>query len=148
MVSQKDFLGTIQTDPMNFKPFGLQKIEFLVDGRSYPTLGWKTKFDTTGDVNYTQAFLSLFKYNLRNNDGCPIDIGNYITGNCIFGFDFGQAGACDGEYLTFPRKLGTPRLSLLFDANLSEPIKLIIHAEWNETLAIDSLRQIHRNYTL
>ena len=146
-VSQKAFLGSYQTDPMDFQHFDLLSMRFLCDGKSYPSTQWTTNF-TGPNEDYTEAFLSAFQYDLRSNTGNMIDISNYKTGYCIFSFSLGQPQACPGELLTFPRKLGTPRLTIQFRKPLVDPIKVLIFSMSTELLAIDNLRQIHRNYTL
>ena len=147
LVKQQAFLGSMQTDPMDFQTFNLMSMRWLMDGRSYPSSQWTTQFGGA-NPDYTEAFLSLFNYDLRSNGGNAVDMSNFLTGWAIFSFSLGQPQACSDGELTFPRKLSTPRLSMQFRTPLVDPIKVLIMSKSDELLAIDSLRTIHRNYNL
>ena len=147
LVSQTAFLGSMMTDPMDFKTFGLQSMRWLMDGRSYPSTQWTTKFDGTSP-DYSEAFLSLFQYDMRSNHGNAIDMSNFLTGWAIFSFTLGQPQGCENEEISFPKKLSTPRLALQFRTPLPQPVKCLIFSKSDEILAVDNLRQLHRNYNL
>ncbi len=144
-MQQDVFTGNIQKDSYFFISDGIKDVTYILDGQSSPSMcldfasGSKTK-------DWTKGFMSLYGYDFRSNNSLFVDYSAYVTGNCLFAFTFGQPLNC--TELTYPRKIGIPRITFTFTGPTSESYKALIYCEHDECLAITANREIIRNYTL
>ena len=146
LVDQESWSGDITKDPYNFEHGDLKDVSFLIDGKISPSIPFDTDFTSAKNKDWARAFASLFFDDLRSQTSINIDYDSYITGNCLFGFTFGNPLSCSD--LTFPKKLGSPRLSLVFKKATTKVYKLVMFCQFSETLCITADRQIVRNYVL
>ena len=148
-MSQKDYAGDLGTDPYNFKPYGLSDVYFSVDFHRYPNIPFKLDYITTANKDWTCGFASIYaNTNFKSDCGNYIDYDRFGTkGYCIYCFNFGNEQNSLSDHIT-PKKLGYARLSLDFAQINIETLKVLVYAEFEETLSIDLAHNVECNYQL
>jgi hypothetical protein len=120
MIDNKDFLGTITTNPYNFQHFGLRTFNMIVNGRQIPsetliidpshqnttTLAYKTLFEGTG-IHHSNA-------------GLPILHDMYINGYFMLLYDLTPDQAASGH--TSPEENSNIRIEFIFKEALKQAI--------------------------
>jgi hypothetical protein len=128
MIENRDFLGTINTNPFKFQYFGLRTFTMSVNGRQIPTE--TLTIDPGHEKTTTLAYKNLFEGSgiHRANSGLLITHDMYINGHFIFLFDLTpDLAASEGQ--TSPVEAGNIRIELTFKEALKEAITCLLYLE-------------------
>ena len=138
------FMGNYSLNPYNFQHFNLCHISLNVEGDSVPTRPLTPNY-TTG--RYTEAYETLFKGTkmLGDNITHGITYDEYPDGYCLYCFNLTPDDS-DGVSHVSQRKTGNIRLNLRWTAALTEAVSLIVLGQMQNTLTIDSNRDIIVDY--
>ena len=143
LVPGKNFAGSIDTNPFNFKHYDVNTIELRVGGREITPL--KLNFDSD---NYGLAYLYLLNgIGIGGSDkGIWLNYDEFAKGNSFFVFDL-TADGVDSDAMEL-MKSGSINVRFSFDKDLNatEGIELIAYAEFDGVTEIDFYRNVHNDY--
>ena len=134
LCSASAFSGNYSENPFNFKNYGLNFAEVMVDGVSVPSQAITPNYKA-GD--YREAYWTLMgdepKY------GHCIEMKEYPQGYCVYIFRiFGKVG---GEVVP-PKKGGHTRINLKFSKALGESVTALLYASFPDEIKVDAARNI------
>ena len=144
MISNEAFNGSFDTNPFNFTHFDLSKLEVTCDGHNVYGKAFEPNFD---DDLYLRSYLSLFQAlnSPTQMQNCNIDIEDYKSGYCLWGFDFTPDQGADQGHL-HPMKSGNLRIELQFTQSLPATMNVIVYAEFDNLIEINGLREVVTDY--
>jgi hypothetical protein len=145
VIANKDFLGTIDTNPFRFQHFGLRTFVMYVNGRQVPSksltkdpshekttvIGYKTLFQGSG-IHHSKSGLQITH---------DMDISGYV----MLLFDRTPFMATS-EGHTSPVEGGNIRIELTFKEALKEAITCLLYLEYDNSVRIDSLRTVTTDF--
>jgi len=143
-VSRDAFNGHSKHNPFVFQPFGIKEVSVTAGGVTYYRDPLRCNFNNN---QYLRAYLHLMEsmsMGSPSNKGCDISPKLYKSGMCLFAFDL-TPDEEDGPYWELSRHGGTA-LDVHFNPPLPEPIEIIIYAEFDSLIKIDTNREAHLNY--
>ena len=76
---------------------------------------------------------------------CNIDIEDYKSGYCLWGFDFTPDQGADQGHL-HPMKSGNLRIELQLTKSLPGTVNVIVYAEFDNLIEINGLREVVTDY--
>jgi len=140
LVLNTAFSGNRQHNPYNFQHFNLSEISVFADGQNVQDIK-PLKIDYN-NRQYIRAYNTLFMGTGRlfHDEGLMIDRLDFPQGNCLYAFDL-SPDLTDDEKFDLLRT-GSVRLQLKFSEQLEHPITLIIYAEYQNIIEIDSNRNV------
>ena len=144
MVSNEALNGTYRKNPFNFKHFGVNHVECIIDGESLPTRRITCKFgDDYTDGNYMNAYMSLSRTARNGQKSHCITRAEYAQGYTFFAFNFDADINTDSEGEFWPSfKRGNLGIEIHFDHALPETVSLIACGTFPKTLKIDHTRDV------
>ena len=147
LVDTEAFNGTYASNPFNFKHHNLTQVGVYVDGEQIPRKPLFLKFDAAGGQNYIAGFQSLFTGSgkLTQDTGNQITRSDYSSGYTLFCFDL-TPDHCPGDHFELI-KPGNLRVELHFAQPLANTVNLVIYAEFESVIEIDSNRNVLYDYT-
>lgn len=141
-VTDKQYKGDVKSDPFKFLNYKLNYIASNVDGVQVPSKPYTPNFD----VNlYMREFISMYKY-LNQDEGIPclnVSYHDYKDRLTLFVFDYtpgGNIGAETGT-LSLLRKESL-KIEVKFEEALSEPLYMIVMAQFDNQIQIDKFRNV------
>ena len=142
-VPGKNFAGSLDTNPFNFKHYNVNTIELRVGGRELTPL----KLDFTNG-NYGLAYMYLLNgIGMGHGDkGIWLSYDEFANGNSFFVFDL-TADGVDSDAMEL-MKSGSITVRFSFDKDLDAKngIELIAYAEFDGVTEIDFYRNVHNDY--
>lgn len=146
LVDTEAFNGSYTANPFNFKHHNLTQVGVYVDGEQIPRKPLSLKFDNAGGQNAIAGFQSLFSGigKLSQDAGNQISRGDYGSGYTLFCFDL-TPDQCTGDHFELI-KPGNLRVELHFAEPLANTVNLIIYAESESLIEIDSNRNVLYDY--
>ena len=144
MVTNGAFNGSYTSNPFNFSHFNVRKIAVSCNGHSIHGKPFEPDF-TNGLT--LRSYLSLF--NATKSIGADKSFGitkeEYDAGFALWGFDLtADQGSEEGQL--HPIKTGGLRIELQFGSNLARVINVIVFAEFDNQIEINSLREVITDY--
>lgn len=139
--------GNVKKDPYTFKNFGLTFVACYVGGTQYPAAPYQPDFDTPC---HTREFRSL--YRALNQTGTDTYLSvtkkEWKETKCIFGFNFAPDCSNGGSVIDHVnlKERGDLRIHLKFKSALPESINLVVFAEFDNCIEIDSLGNVIVDY--
>ena len=134
LCSGSSFNGNYAENPFNFKNYGLNFAEVMVDGISVPSQALTPNY-YNGD--YSEAYWTLMSEEPRY--GKCIEMREFLSGYCIYVFRiFGKVG---GEVVP-PKKCGHTRVNLKFAKALEESVAVLLYATFPAEIKVDAARNI------
>ena len=140
IVSNAAFNGSHNENPFQFQHYNVSKIEVTRDGQTLCTRPFEPNF---AQKNYLRSYLSLFEATgqLGTNNTHGISYEDYAGGYALWGFDFTpDQGSDEGHF--HPIKAGQLRVELQFANPLANTVNVILYAEFDNTLEVNSLREV------
>lgn len=146
LVDTEAFNGSYTTNPFNFKHYNLSQVGVYVNGEQIPRKPLTLKFDADGDQNFMAGFQTLFSGigKLSQDAGNQIARGDYGSGYTLFCFDL-TPDQCSGDHFQLIKQ-GNLRVELHFAEPLPKTVNLIIYAESESLIEIDSSRNVLYDY--
>ena len=144
MVRNDYMNGTKSSNPFDFQPFNLNKLEVSIDGKSIHNKPFEPDF-ATGEC--LTSYMSLFQATgaLGRDRSMGITYDEYKNGYTLWALDL-TADQGSEECHLHPIKTGNLRFDLQFGANLTEAINVIVFAEFDNQIEINSLREVITDY--
>lgn len=147
-VENASFNGSRKRNPFNFQNFGINFLCLNVDGRQIPTKPLQPKF---GGDQYleVEAFNTLFSgTGIHFSDtGNNISRQSYNDGYTLFAFDLTPDLSASSASHWNLVKSGSVRIEVRFDKATEENLNLVLYAEYDNLLEIDSTRQVIVDYS-
>lgn len=141
MVSQKNFAGSYGLCFNEFKHYDLRNIQFDLNGKLLPlTRPFNADFPS-GNFSFLYA-LNLLQSRQSNNTLADISMQNYQFGSAIYFCDLSQDMESLASDHTSEPVSGTLRINMDFAKPLPESIIIICLAEFDDSIFIDSHRNI------
>ena len=138
-VTNQSFNGDFKSNPYNFQHFDLRSLTLHNGEQQYPAQPFNLAFN---DNIYLGAYDSLIRaMGLDHCDnGIGIDRERYLKGKVLLGFDMSKNEDCSSHIdLT---NYGTLRFESHFGTPLAQPINVIIYAEYDNVVQVNSSRTV------
>jgi hypothetical protein len=145
MLSNSEFLGTLQTNPFKFQHFGLRTFVMFVNGRQIPSES--LMLDTGHEKTSVLAYQTLFEGSgiHHSNSGLQITHDMFINGYFMLLYDLTPDMAAS-EGLSSPVEGGNIRIELTFKEALKVAITCLLYLEYDNSVRIDSLRTVTTDF--
>jgi hypothetical protein len=144
MVRNSDINGNAASNPFDFKHFNLSKLEVSIDGKTTHNKAFTPNF-TDGEV--ARSYMSLYQAtgSMGMNRSFGMSLAQYKAGYTLWGFDLtADQGSEEGQL--HPIKTGNMRIDLQFSEGLPGPINVIVYAEFDNQIEINTIREIITDY--
>ena len=144
MVTNAAFNGGYATNPFRFQHFNLSKLDVSCNGHSIHNRPFEPNFE---EGLYLKSYLSLYQAVSAFGLNKSFDIAkeDYNGGYCMWGYDLtADQGSEEGQL--HPIKTGSLRIELQFAQALATVINVIVFAEFDNQIEINSLREIVTDY--
>jgi len=133
--------GSLNSDPFDFKHFGLSYACAYINGHQVPLNAYQMDF---AKGNYLRAFLSLSQS--VNQDGMDsilsINRTSYLKGNVHLAFNFAQDGSTGMASSVNPIRYGNLRVVLRFKEKTTETLTALFYCSYDTCIEIDETRSI------
>lgn len=145
MVTSAAYSGTrASLNPFNFKHFNLDSIALQINGTSHPVPEYRPDFSTR---QYSRSYLGLLQTVLGDSIA-DRSIGLSLTEwgkHPLWGWDLTPDCSANASHVHLMKR-GDLGLQLHFSTALDEPIVILLYAEFENSIEIDSNRNIHLNF--
>ena len=138
-MASKGATGNYSSNPFEFKDFKTNFAGFYLEGKSMPMEPLTPNYTNS---NYTSAYLTLFSNQYMENSGNYIAREEYPNGYCLYVFDVCQ-NQCEKHGNSIKR--GYTHFEIKFSEALSEPVTLIMYANFPGLIEIDESRNVKVN---
>ena len=136
-VSHASYNGSYESNPYEFKNFGINFLALSVNGVQYPLKPYTPNFEN-GD--FVREFAEL--YNTLGGTDLGLSLSTFKKDCCIFSFDLtpDRSGAQDLHYSL--AQGGTLGLEVRFKQALGAPITLLSYSQKHSVLEINAYRNV------
>ena len=143
MVSNSAYSGQKALNPFKFQHYNVSAVNITVDSKCVFA---KPLSLNMANSNYLQAYwnLMLAMNFVGKNDGCDISRNEYDNGYFLLAADL-TASLCDGSYGD-PIQTGNLDVELTFSEALPETITVLIYAEYENAITVNSMRKAIANF--
>ena len=145
MIKNTDFLGSMDSNPYNFRHYNLENFAMYVSGRQIPPEGVNLLMDheKTAVMGYRTLFEGSGIH--HSNSGLQITPDKYINGFFMLVFDLTPDFAASEGHTSNPAT-GNIRLELKFGKDLPDSISVLLYLEYDSSVRIDALRNVTTDY--
>jgi hypothetical protein len=145
MIKNTDFLGTMDTNPYNFRHYDLNYFALYVNGKQIPPEGLSLGMghEKTSVMGYSTLFEGSGIH--HSNSGLQITHDLYINGFFMLAFDLTPDRAASEGHSSNPKN-GTIRLELKFEKALPDPVTCLLYLEYDNSVRVDYLRNVTTDY--
>ena len=144
MVLNEAFNGALPQNPFYFQHFNLSKLEVSCNGHSVHNRPFEPNFE---QKLYLKSYLSMHQAvsALAQNKSFNITKEEYAKGYCLWGYDLTpDQGSEEGQL--HPIKTGNLRIELQFAVPLPHVINVLVYAEFDNQIEVNSLREVITDY--
>lgn len=147
LVHHEAFSGSLSTDPFKFENFDLNHVSCFVGGTQFPALPYNPDFSNNKD---TREFRALYRAlnQIGTDTYLTLSKQEWRSSKCLFGFNFCpdlSNGAGGSEHVNL-KDHGPLRINLKFRKELPQPVVLVLFAEFDNCIEIDSLGNVITDY--
>ena len=146
LVDSSAFNGVDTKNSFHFSPFKLNHISLLNDGKQIPAVAYEPDF--VGDV-YRREYLGLLQTLLGDylkQDSIGISLADFKDGSTFFGFTLPSVMDGASEESVPPKKTGYINLRLRFAEALTTNVTVVVYGEFDNTIEIDSARNVFTDF--
>ena len=152
-VENDTFNGNYQKNPYEFKHFELTSADFIINGKTFPTVPLKISYDAVGDSTqdktpstFLRALNELHRTTgvLDRNDGNGINRSKFMNGFFILGIKTTEAASDTGFA---PPNQGFITINLTFGKAVPA-LSAILFMEYQNTVSINKLGVVTKGYTV
>ena len=138
MMDNDSYNGNYKNNPFNFQHYNLTQIGISVNGEEVPFKPLKLNFD---EKLFVTAYSTLFSGTgkLHGNSGSIIKREDYSEEYTIIVADLTPIEIGDNFDL---KEKGTLSIYLVFKSPLTATINVLVHAEYDSVIEIDSNRNV------
>lgn len=144
-VSSEAFDGAFDRNPFNFQNFDISYVNLSVKGMKNTIKPLTPRFPHQSLRSYLSVLTGTGSWN--KDKGCGFDREEHPHGYCLFAWDLTADQSEGGDHFQLMRNSGV-RLEIKFRQPLIAPINVIIYAEFENMLMVDSDRNVTANYLL
>lgn len=146
MLKNTDFLGTLDSNPYNFRHYDLNYFSLFVNGKQYPNEG--LSMDMGHEKTSVLAYNTLFEGSgiHHSNSGLQITHDMFISGYFMLLFDLTPDRAASEGHKSLPEN-GAIRIECKFAKPLPEAITCLLYLEYENTVFVDSLRTVTTDFS-
>ena len=143
MLDNDSYNGNYKKNPFNIQHYKLTQIGISVDGEEIPFKPLKLNFD---DKLFATAYNTLFSGTgkLHGNSGSIIKKEDYSEGYMIIVIDLTRFEIGDNFDLKTERTLS---INLVFKSPLAATINILVYAEYDNFIEIDSNHNVIRDWS-
>lgn len=138
LTTHKAFNGSYDRSPFRFSPFGINRINLIVNGRNNPTKPYTPNFidQNNSGTQYARCFEAMTRLTgpKYNNDGNMITRKAFGDGFTVFAFNLSEDWSEDTYGLV---RDGIVQLEMGFAVPTPEVLNAIVYMEYEDTLSID-----------
>jgi hypothetical protein len=139
--------GNVSKDPFTFKNFDLNFIACYVGGTQVPCRAFQPDFEAN---RYTREYRSLYRALNQTGTDTYLTLAkkDWKDNKCLFGFNFApdcSNGAGGSEHVNL-KEYGALRIHLKFKKALPNGVTLVLFAEFDNCIEIDSLGNVIVDY--
>lgn len=144
LVAASSFNNSILKNPYNFQHFNHSSILLTSDSNTH-VRAVKSNFSKNSNL---QAYLSLFSSTGIHfgDSGNNISRREYSNGFALIGWDLTSDLSASMNHWSIAGQ-GSLRIDIQFEEPLSEPIVVILYAEFDSLLEIDAERNVFLDYS-
>jgi hypothetical protein len=141
MVKNTDFLGSVNTNPYNFRHYDLNYFALYVNGKQISSGG--LTMDMGHGKTSVMAYRTLFVGSgiHHPNQGLQITHDDYIKGYFMLLFDLTPDLAASEEHASHPDN-GHIRVELKFSKALPDPVSCLLYLEFEHSICADLQRTV------
>jgi len=140
LVSNAAYNGDLSKNPYHFKPYNVNHLALLVDGRQIPTTAYTPDF---ANKLFVRSYSSLFQATgkFSQDEGPQIPYTDYDSGYALWAFDLSSDLSSSQSHFNLV-KTGNIRIDVRFSAGLPEAVNLVLYLVHQTVLEIDKSRTI------
>ena len=140
MVSQNNYIGNFNTNPLDFEHFDIQSIGLSVGNESIPAEPYQFNFE---ENQYMNGLLSLYRCSDKIWDNTDLGLSNdlYRKGLTLIGFNIDPTSPPNLNYLGVP-KTGNLNMQITFHKKLPTNVTIIVYAIFPSRVEIDNTRLV------
>ena len=144
LVSNKAYVGENNKDSLCFKNYNLNYLALNINGELYPKIPYQPDYDKK---NYQREYFDFMRNigALNSDFATQVDYVNYKTSLCLYAFNLSTSCFYERDYIDIARE-GFVNIEIKFKDNLTEALKLIVYAVFDNTIQIDEHRNISIDY--
>ena len=136
-MSSANYSGNNEKNPFNFANYGVNYLDFQVDGQSS---GAQVLQPDYANDNYVVEYSKLFECMPPYQKEPPnITYGEFKEGYTLYVFDLEKS---KDKVFTNPLKRGQTRLTVKFSAALSHPVTALLYGSFDALMKIDESRNV------
>jgi hypothetical protein len=145
MIKNTDYLGSLDSNPYNFRHYDLNHFAMYVNGRQIPPEGLSIipSHEKTALMGYKTLFEGSGIH--HSNSGLQITPDMYINGYFMLVFDLTPDLAASEGHASDTVN-GNIRLELKFGKALPDPIVCLLYLEFDNSVMIDALRNVTTDF--
>jgi hypothetical protein len=146
LVKNKDYLGTLDSNPYNFRHYGILEFELYVNGRQIPSEG--LHIETGREKTTVMGYRTLFEASgiRHSNAGLQIMHHMFIAGYYMLLFSLSPdrgASECHTSHL----KNGNIRIEARFKDALPDALTCLLYMEYDNCVRIDKNRAVTTDFS-
>ena len=143
MIDNDSYNGNCRKSPFNVQHYNLTQIGTSVNGEKVPFKSLKLNFD---DKLFVTAYKTLFPGTgkLHGNSGSIIKKEDYSEGYTIIVADLTRFEIGDNFDL---KEEGTLSIDLVFNSPLAATINVLVYAEYDNVIELDSNRNVIKDWS-
>ena len=145
MVKNTDFLGTMNSNPFNFRHYVLTHFAMYITGKQVPTEG--LTLDMSREKTAVMGHRILFEGSgiYHPISGLQITPAKYINGYFMLVFDLTPDLAASEAHISDPAH-GHIRIEIKFRKSLPGPLVCLLYLEYDGAVLIDAMRQVTTDF--
>ena len=149
IVTANSFAGKYLRNPFGFKHFDLTFVALHLNGELFPKTPYTPDFRDNHD-NFERIYYDSM-VNLGalypGQEPC-ISTKTYMRGFCLFAFNLNsdQEITNENDYINIPKE-GFLNIELRFRSALTEALKLVVYAQFDNVIEIDEARNVTVDYS-
>ena len=146
LIDHDSHSGNIKKNSLAFKNNGLNYLTVHINGEMIPCKPLQPDFNNN---NYEREYFELYNnLGATLSPNCPnISYASFKSQVCLFAFNFNSDfdNPKENEYINLPKE-GFLNIELHFASNLTNALKLICYAVFDNVIEIDSTRNVTTDY--
>ena len=143
MIKNTDFLGTIHTNPYNFRHYDLNYFALYVNVISSEGLSLGMGHEKMSVMGYKTLFEGSVIHNSKS--GLQITHDLYIKGLFVLVYDLKPDRAASEGHSSNPEN-GHIRIELKFEKALPDAITCLLYLEYDNSVRVNLLRKVRTGY--
>jgi hypothetical protein len=146
LVKNKDYVGTLNSNPYNFRHYGIREFELYVNGRQIPSEG--LHIDTGHEKTTVMGYRTLFEASgiRHSNAGLQITHDMYIAGYFMLLFDLTPDRGASECHISHPTN-GNIRIEARFKDALPDAVTCLLYMKYDNCVRIDKNRAVTTDFS-